>query len=57
MLSEMNNKTYVEIVPGVYKEYDLLGAYLGPPPIIPPTTKGLMCNNHNNNLFLTTFWW
>ena len=51
MVSETSITPYVEIVPGVYKEYDLLGAYLGPPPIIPPTTEGLMCNNHNNNLF------
>ena len=50
-VSETRTTPYVEIIPGVYKESDLLGAYLGPLPIITPTTEGLMCNNHNNNLF------
>ena len=42
-ISETNNTPYVEIIPGVYKDSNLLGSYSGPPPIIPPLTVGLMC--------------
>ena len=43
MVNEINKKPYVEIIPGVYKDFDLQRAYSGPPPIIPHPKKGLMC--------------
>ena len=37
-VNETNNTSYVEINPGVYKDSDLLWAYLGPPLVITPPT-------------------
>ena len=43
ILEEVNPPPYVDIVPVVYKDSNLLGAYSGPPPKTPTSTNSLMC--------------